>query len=276
MAKTCLIIVDGLRYDTAVSECGYLAAAVEGGLAKFWKMRSCLPTISAPLYETIHTGLAPVDHGILGNEGIRPSHNANVFSQLKAAGRTCGAVAHSYFHTLYGGSPFNPFEHTEINDPNQPISFARYYSMEGYCPENSCMPSDIDLCAQTWILAQNHAPDYLLLHMPACDTLGHWFTSDSPEYRIQAWKTDNALSRLIPRLRDAGYDVLVTADHGMNADGHHAGNQSCLREVPFFAFSEQVYAEESSVLDQRAIAPTLLRLIGIDTPESMVVAALTK
>jgi predicted AlkP superfamily pyrophosphatase or phosphodiesterase len=276
MPKTCLIIIDGLRYDTAVSECGYLAAAVEAGQAKFWKMQSCLPTISAPLYETIHTGLAPVDHGIFGNEGIRPSQHPNVFSALKAAGRNSGVVGHSYFHTLYGGSAFDPFEHAEINDLDQPIPYARYYSMEGYCPDNSCMPSDIDLCAQTWTLAHNHAPDYLLLHMPACDTLGHWFTSDSSEYRIQAWKTDNALSRLIPRLRAAGFDVLVTADHGMNADGHHAGNQACLREVPFCAFSERVYAEESLVLDQRAIAPTILSLIGIETPESMVVAALTK
>lgn len=269
MTKICLVIVDGLRYDTAVAECGFLAASVEGGLAGLWKMQSCLPTISAPLYETIHTGLAPVEHGILGNEGIKPSQHPNVFSELKAAGRTSGVVAHSYFHTLYGGTAFDPFEHAEIDDPDQPIPFARYYSMEGYCPENSCMPSDIDLCAQTWKLARDHAPDYLLLHMPACDTLGHFFTSDSSEYRIQAWKTDNALSRLIPRLRDAGYDVLVTADHGMNTDGHHAGNQTCLREVPFYAFSKSPFSAEESVLDQRAIAPTILSLIGVTPPASM-------
>jgi len=274
MTKTCLIIVDGLRYDTAVAECGYLAASVEAGLARLWKMQACLPTISAPLYETIHTGLAPVDHGILSNEAIRPSQRPNVFSLLKAAGRNTGIVAHSYYHTLYGGSAFDPFEHTEINDPDQPVPFARYYSMEGYSPENSCMPSDVDLCAQTWRIADDHAPDYLLLHMSACDTLGHWFTADSSEYRIQAWKSDNALSRLIPRLREAGYDVLVTADHGMNADGHHAGNQPCLREVPFFAFSETITAEASSVLDQRAIAPTILSLIGVDAPDTMTVSPL--
>ena len=275
MTKTCLIIVDGLRYDTAIAECGYLAAAVEADQARVWKMLSCLPTISAPLYETIHTGLAPVDHGILGNEGIRPSEHPNVFSELKANGRNSGVVAHSYFHTLYGGSAFDPFEHTEISDLTQPIAFARYYSMEGYCPENSCMPSDIDLCAQAWKIAHNHAPDYLLLHMPACDTLGHWFTSDSAEYRIQAWKTDNALSRLIPRLRGAGYDVLVTADHGMNADGHHAGNQSCLREVPFYAFSEAITPAENTVLNQRAIAPTILTLIGVEKTRTMEIAPLT-
>lgn len=274
MTQVCLIIIDGLRYDTALSECGFLAAAVEAKQAKLWKMQACLPTISAPLYETIHTGLAPVDHGILGNEGIRPSRYPSIFSALKAAGYQTAAVAHGYFHTLYGGTPFDPFEHAEITDPSQPIAYARYYSMEGYCPENGCMPADIDLCAQAWILAQQYAPDYLLLHMPACDTLGHWFTADSSEYRIQAWKTDNALSRLIPRLRRAGYDVLVTADHGMNADGHHAGNQACLRDVPFFAFSNQITAAAGAILDQRAIAPTVLKLIGAPVPNSMEITAL--
>lgn len=83
MPKTCLIIIDGLRYDTAVAECGYLAASVEGGLARLWKMQSCLPTISAPLYETIHTGLAPVDHGILANERVLSDK-----SNLRRGGRS--------------------------------------------------------------------------------------------------------------------------------------------------------------------------------------------
>jgi predicted AlkP superfamily pyrophosphatase or phosphodiesterase len=273
-AKLCLVIIDGLRNDTAVAECGYLMASVEAGQARHWKMRSCLPTISAPLYETIHTGLAPVEHGILSNEALRASARPNVFCELKRAGRTTGAVAHSYFHTLYGGSPFDPFEHTEIDDPAAPVPFARYYSMEGYSRANTALPSETDLCAQAWSIARRHAPDYLLLHSSSCDTLGHIYTSNSPEYRTQAWKVDNALSRLIPRLREFGYDVLVTADHGMNEDGHHAGDQPGLREVPFYAFSGKLTVSPKEPLDQRAIAPTILSLAGVDIPETMVVPPL--
>ena len=108
--------------------------------------------------------------------------------------------------------------------------------MEGYSKANSALPSETDLCAQAWTLARKFEPNYLLLHSSSCDSLGHYFTSNSAEYRHQAWRVDNALSRLIPRLRSAGYDVLVTADHGMNEDGHHAGDQSCLRAVPFSPF----------------------------------------
>jgi len=268
-SKLCLIIIDGLRNDTALAECGFLTASVAAGTARHWKMQSCLPTISAPLYETLHTGLAPCDHGITSNEALRPSHQPNVFSVLKQAGRASGAVAHAYFHTLYGGSVFDPFAHAEINDPSAPVPHARYYSLEGYGRANPALPSEVDLCAQAWSIARMHEPDYLLLHSSSCDTLGHFYTSDSAEYRTQAWRVDNALSRLVPRLSDAGYDVLVTADHGMNADGHHGGDQPGLREVPFFAFSERLTAPADAVLDQRAVAPTVLALLGEEIPATM-------
>lgn len=269
MRKICLIIIDGLRNDTARAECGFLTASTEAKTARHWKMISCLPTISAPLYETLHTGLAPCDHGITSNEALRPSNRPNVFSELKQAGRATGAVAHSYFHTLYGGSAFDPFDHSEIDDPSAPVPHARYYSLEGYGRANPALPSEVDLCAQAWAIAHRNAPDYLLLHSSSCDTLGHFYTSDSAEYRTQAWRVDNALSRLVPRLVGAGYDVLVTADHGMNADGHHGGDQPGLREVPFFAFCDRLKAPVDAVLDQRAIAPTVLALLGADVPATM-------
>lgn len=274
MVKTCLIIMDGVRFDTSIEECGYLEASVEAGHAQRWKMLSCLPSISACLYETIHTGLAPCEHGILGNEGIRASNKPNLFNTLKDAGKTTAVAAHSYFHTLYGGSTFDPFEHCEINDPSAPIPHARYYSMEGYRPANSCVPSEIDLCSQVWTLAKSYQPDYLLMHSPSADTLGHWFTSDSPEYRTQVWHVDNALSRLIPRLLSEGYDVMVTADHGINADGHHGGNQKELREVPFYYYGLRIGPLPDVVLDQRAIAATILSLIGVQAPETMSVSSL--
>lgn len=274
MSKACLIIVDGMGFDTSVSECGYLEGSVELGEARRWKMRSCLPTISAPLYETLHTGVAPHEHGIFGNEDLRASRCENVFSAAKAAGKTTGVAAHSFFHTLYGGCAYDPFEHCEIDDADAPIPYARYYSMEGYRPDNSCVPAEIDLCAQLWQLANRYEPNYLMMHSCSVDTLGHWYTSDSPEYRVQAFKADNALARLIPRLRAKNYEVVVTADHGMNSDGHHGGNQEILRSVPFYYFGDRTGPDEKQVLDQRGVAPTMLSLIGVEPPDSMSVGTL--
>ena len=269
MAKVCLVIVDGMGFDACVSECGYLEGSVEAGVAQRWAMQACLPTISAALYETIHTGLAPNDHGILGNDHLRESLHDNIFNIAKSKGKTTAAVAHSYFHILCGGSAFDPFLHCEINDPNAPVPYGRYYSMDGYRAVNSCVPSETDLCAQAWTLTQRHDIDYLLLHSSSVDTLGHWFTGDSSEYRIQISIVDNALSRLIPRLIDNNYHVMATADHGINADGHHGGNQSVLRTVPFYYFGSNTGPQSDQILDQRAIAPTILKLMGIDIPPGM-------
>ena len=54
--KVILVIMDGVGFDTAVSRCGFLEGMVELGRARRWRMRAALPTISAPLYETLHTG----------------------------------------------------------------------------------------------------------------------------------------------------------------------------------------------------------------------------
>ena len=272
--KVCLIIIDGLRDDTARSECGYLMAAVEAGRAGYWTMQTCLPTISAPLYETIHTGLSPIEHGLLSNEGIRPSPHFNVFSEAVAAGRTTAAVAHGDFQTLFGGAVFDPFIHVETNDPKGAIQQGRFYSMVGYNRANPTQPSEVDLCAQTWALARNHAPDYLLLHSSSCDTLGHFYSGEASEYRKQAALVDNALSCLIPRLIAAGYDLLVTADHGMNAEGQHGGDSPCLRQVPFFAFSDRPAPKAGILLDQRAIAPTILQLLEVPQPKTMTFTSL--
>ncbi len=272
--KVCLVVVDGLRNDTARTDCGYLMSAVEAKQAQVWTMLACLPTISAPLYETIHTGMAPADHGLLSNESIRPSPHPNLFSALKAAGKITGVVAHSFFHTLYGGSSFDAFDHVEINDPNAAIPYARHYTMTGYNQANPTMPSEFDLCAQAWAIARDHAPEYLLLHTSSCDTLGHYYTGEGREYRIQATHVDNALSQLIPRLRSTGYDVLVTADHGMNADGQHAGDEQCLGEVPFIAFSERLKVETDVILDQRTIAPTILAMLALQAPKTMNIPAM--
>ncbi|MEM7005939.1 MAG: alkaline phosphatase family protein [Pseudomonadota bacterium] len=269
MNKVCLILIDGLRDDTARAACKNLMSAVDTGEARLWTMRACLPTISAPLYESIHTGIAPAEHGLKDNEGIRPSTDPSVFSVVKAAGGQCGIVGHSYFHTLFGGSEFDPFEHIEVNDTDATIAYSRYYSMDGYDTDNSVQPAEIDLCAQTWTIASQYAPQYLLLHTSSCDTLGHAHTGLGKGYFRQAEKVDSAICQLIPRLLELGYEVLVTSDHGMDEVGDHGGDAECLRNVPFIAFSNKLRAKSLEVLDQRSLAPTILALAGVAIPQSM-------
>ncbi len=275
MTRVILVIMDGAGYQAVLSECGWLEGAVRLGHARRWKMHTALPSLSGPMYETIHTGLWPHQHGIVSNEGMRASSSPNVFSLARAAGKRTGAVAQSYFHELYVNDRWDPLRAVEHHDESKDIQFARFYSMEGYGPFNACAPAEIDLCAQATLIMEQHAPDYMLMHTCSADTLGHTFGGDSMEYRRQIWHIDNALSRAIPVWRDLGYDVLVTADHGMTADKWHGGTVPEATEVPFYLFSDAVVPTGTHELSQLGIAASILTLMGVEPVEGMVDAFLT-
>ncbi|MBI6630461.1 alkaline phosphatase family protein [Pontibaca salina] len=265
--KIILVIMDGAGYEACVTQCGYLEGAVELGQAQRWKMITATPTLSGPMYETIHTGLWPHEHGITSNEGMRASERPNVFSLAREADKTTAAVAHAYYHRLYVDRPWDGLRSVEHHDPETDIQHARFYSMEGYGAMNAVAPAEIDLCAQVTLLAEHHAPDYLLLHSCSADTLGHSFGGDSKEYRYQIWMIDNALSRAIPIWRAMGYDVMVTADHGMNAEQHHGGMEKIMREVPFYYFGEAKGPNPGKSLSQLGLAATILDRLGV-TPDA--------
>jgi predicted AlkP superfamily pyrophosphatase or phosphodiesterase len=269
VTRVLLVIMDGAGYDAVLSECGWLEGAVALGQARRWRMRTALPSLSGPMYETIHTGLWPHQHGIVSNDGMRASSSPNVFSLMRAAGKSTGAVAQSFFHQLYVGRPWDPLRSVEHLDESTNIQAARFYSMEGYGPFNACAPAEIDLCAQATLLIERYTPDYMLLHTCSADTLGHTFGGESTEYRRQIWRIDNALSRAIPEWRALGYNVIVTADHGMTADHWHGGTSPVATEVPFYLFSDAKAPAEGEELSQLGIAASVLALVGVSPADGM-------
>lgn len=211
MSKVILVLIDGLGYQTCVEHCGYLEGLVHAGAATRWRLSTALPSMSRPLYETVHTGLTPHDHGVTTNKTVRPSKVESIFSVARAAGRRTGAAAYSWFSELYNGTPFTPARDMECNDESRPIQHGRFYTADTY--------PDVDLVHRAAALASQYAPDYLLVHPMGCDTIGHQYGGDSPQYRTQASRIDALLAGVIPDWMEAGYHICVTADHGMNADG---------------------------------------------------------
>lgn len=268
--KVILVIIDGAGFAACVRECGYLEGLVQLGKAHRWKMQCALPSISAPLYETIHTGIPPTEHGITCNESLRQSKFANIFSEVSNAGLSTAAVAHSYFFTLYAGEPYDLLQHVEYENPKSSIQHGRFYSMEAYSKSNICAPAEIDLCAQTQRLISAYSPNYLLLHTSSVDSIGHAYGGQSREYHRQIYQVDAALGRSIPQWIEQGYDVIVTADHGMNDEGHHGGTESIVRSIPFYYIGAHGRLPDTNLtLDQCAIAPSVLTLLNVDVPDSM-------
>jgi len=264
MARVILIVIDGLGLQTARRELGYLEGLVEAGEAHHWPMRAVLPSLSRPAYETILTGRLPAEHGITSNAVVRRSRCDSIFTVARAAGRVTAAAAYSWFAELANGVPFDPVTDRELDDGPGPIQHGRFYVLDPF--------PDQELYWQADLLIRRYTPDVLLVHPMGCDWTGHQHGGDSLAYRRAAADSDDALSRLIPDWRARGYRIVVTADHGMCPDGFHGGTLDIVRDVPFYlidAPADLVGRPDGEPLDQRVVAPCVLRLMGLDPAPTM-------
>jgi len=109
--------------------------------------------------------------------------------------------------------------------------------------------------------------DVIFINYANPDMVGHTGDYDAAVEACEA--VDECAGRLVEKLRDAGAEVLVTADHG-NAeemgtpeDPHTAHT---FNPAPFIHVDGDGEAEDGELRD---IAPTLLALLGIKKPEDM-------
>ncbi len=224
MTKLVLLLVDGLRADTARDYMGYVQALNEAGGAHWSTLRCELPSLSRPLYATVINGRTPLQHGILGNGQAGQRCGDTLFDELAAAGRRSAVVAYHWFYELLAGTVFDPLAHREAPLPALNIDAARWYWEDDY--------PDSHLLADAEALRQAHAPDFLLVHPMGLDLAGHRHGGESTGYSMAARKLDMMLAQTLPRWHAAGYDLLLTSDHGMHADHWHGGPLAVEREVP--------------------------------------------
>lgn len=263
MGKVILILSDGLRYDTAVASMGYLGHLVEAKLATLYKVTGELPSVSRPMYETTHTGLPASQHGIVSNRVVRRSTKPSVFQSAVQAGRTTAAAAYSWFSELYNRAPYDRIQDREVDDETLLIQHGRFYTEDEY--------PDIELLATAGMLVRRFQPDYLLIHPMGMDYAGETFGSDSAQYRTHAIRQDMWLATYIAEWLGDGYNILLTGDHGMNADGNHGGTTADVREVPLYIVRPGApgRGDTKEVVSQLQLAPTLCKLLDVPIPETM-------
>lgn len=141
---------------------------------------------------------------------------------------TTAAAAYHWFSELYNRTPFDAARDRHTDAPELPIQHGHFYYDDGY--------PDSHLFDDAESLRLRHQPDFLLVHPMNIDDAGHRFGLSSPQYRNAARRADGSLSRYLPEWLAAGYQVLVTADHGMNDDRSHGGVLPEERQVPLFVF----------------------------------------
>ena len=222
--KLVLILADGLRAEIARNYMGYLQAINEAGRAQ-WRSLNCeLPSLSRPLYATLINGQTPLDHGIVSNAQAGQRCGSTVFDDLTAAGGSSAVAAYHWFFELLSGQRFEPARHRHEALPAAGVQAASWYFEDEY--------PDSHLLADAEHLRRSVNPDLLFIHPMGPDHAGHQFGGESTAYSMCARKLDMMLALLLPTWHAAGYDVLLTSDHGMHADRMHGGPLAIEREVP--------------------------------------------
>lgn len=263
MNKVILVLSDGLGYKVAIEGMGYLGHLVENKIASLYKVIGELPSMSRPMYETIHTGLKTSEHGIISNQMVRLSNQPNIFNQAIQAGKTTAAVAYSWFSELYNHAPFDPVADKEVNNQSMCIQHGRFYTEDE-------MP-DKEVFASAALLVRKYSPDYILVHPMGMDYFGEQYGSNSSQYRNHAIRQDMWLSGYISEWISLGYNILITGDHGINEDGLHGGNTPNVREVPLYIIHPGYngMGDTKEVISMLQIAPTICRLVDIPPLGSM-------
>ncbi|WP_205881882.1 alkaline phosphatase family protein [Leeia aquatica] len=226
MDKLVLVLADGLRADTARFYMGYLAALEEGGRAHRTQFPCMLPSLSRPLYATLITGRAPIEHGVVSNDQPGVSCGETLFHQLMQSGKRSAAAAYYFFYEMLSGERYHPYQHRLAAVPAAGLGAACWYHADEY--------PDSHTLADGEALRQHYQPDFLMIHTMGSDHAGHVHGGGTDAYNMAARVLDMQLALLIPRWHAEGYHVVLTSDHGMHPDRMHGGTQPVERDVPFY------------------------------------------
>jgi predicted AlkP superfamily pyrophosphatase or phosphodiesterase len=268
--KLLLIILDGVPWRNFRRLFGNLEGWVDSGEARVWKHRAVLPSISASCYASIHTGVSPQVHGCTGNGNVFRLSQPDVFSQVRAGGGITGGVAHSFWSEFFNRHPFNHVRDVEYDEPDSnTINHGRFHTMAGYGHDNQMTPSDADLFAKLTNLSQRFGLNYGMLHTCTLDCMGHRFFHESNQMDRACFVMDEMLAPYIPKWRAAGYEVIVTADHGQDERGHHGGRSELQQDTALYYFGPATGPSEDTIIDQLQLAPTILSRLGAPIPDTM-------
>lgn len=263
MNKTIFVLLDACQYEAGTRNLGFLEHLIDQGKGAKYKVLGELPSLSRPIYATLLTGLPVCEHGITYNEVSDTLDVPSVFSLCKAAGGITAAAAYHWVSELFNDNPFRPhLDRIQINAKGA-IDHGIYYWEDMY--------PDSHVFADGEYLRRAFDPDFLMLHTMCIDYMGHAHGANSEPYEKSIAIAGHVIAASLPRWLKEGYNVVITADHGINHFGIHGGTDAPQRDTPLYIFSNQVKTGrfEDHYISQLDVAPMMCRLLGTAVAPAM-------
>ena len=261
--KVILILCDGMRADTAFKEFGYVNSLCNNsniGLRSVSTVDN--PSVSRTNYETLHTGVPALIHGVTSN--LIPGKSKmerNTFKELSQNQKITAVVGSTWFYDLYGKDQYLYIKHKELNkEDGEAITYGRFFSddVPDAVDENS------EGLAHTFqnadYLIYKHHPDYLLIHVMTPDDTGH-AKGIGKDYANAVNNIDNVFGATLPRWLEMGYDIIITSDHGMDANHNHGGSKCDEMKAPFYVLSKKGWKPEIKGMHHIDVTPLIVERI---------------
>ena len=113
--------------------------------------------------------------------------------------------------------------------------------------------------------------DFICLNFANGDMVGHTGVYEAIVKAVKA--VDGCVAKVVEAAKANGYEVVMIADNAVNADGTPNTAHS-LNPVPIVVVSDRVKSVHDGILAD--VAPTVLRLMGLEQPAEMTGKALVE
>ena len=233
-----LVVVDALRDDSSLDPAVMpnLTRLARDGRRGTARVESWIPSTVAGI-RSIAEGRVPPPASFLQDFGAPRSHDGGIFAALQAAGRRSFAAGPRLWTDLYG-----PWLAGGSAEP----------AIGG--DDGRLLRSGLDALAGGY--------DLVVVHLSGPDDAAHLHGGRSREYAAAVHRADAALGRLIARA-GPGATVLVTSDHGVTAEGGHAGPEPDVVTVPVIVHGPGLPRGDLETIRQRELGSLILAPFGL-------------
>lgn len=228
------------------------------------RARNQMPTISAPNWNTIITGMPPEESGVFNNDWTPDLTNVtdptdSAMPPISGAGKV----------------PEPMWAVLKKQNPSMKVAVSISWDWINYLVENStvdylCRAYESDETAANGMIdfIENYKPNLMFIHMDDVDEAGHASYWGSEKYYNATKEIDQYLASMLGALDDAGIAedtlVLMTADHGGWGSSHGQNNMANFY-IPllFYGAGIRSHSTISSFASNRDISATVMYALGL-------------
>ncbi len=249
--RVVLVVVDGLRYDTALEsdlmpQLQAIGRAGSAGMSLASKV-----TMTGLGVRTLGTATSPALADILLEANLPPVTFDNIFASLRRRGDHIAWLGNPSWRELFGA-----WIDIDARIDRELDILSRGDNVWG--ADRVIVRRGVALMAKPgWQLC--------IIHIGGLDNASHRFTPFGEAFRAKARAVDADLARIVAAAGEHT-TVIITSDHGTSDRGHHGSGEPITRRTPLVLTGTAIADGHRLDAQQTDIAPTIAALLGLPIP----------